>query len=740
MLVKLASNLRLRESEDGLQNARTDAAINFNLIHQSTSFVSDKKKPCCWGFSRHDLNMQNHFPTMDAEEPTAADELHEQELELWCLIVGMVGTAFPVIVKSTDRVWELQKTIKNEAVEIYGDFNAAQLRIFLARKENGEWLTATEVKGIENGDTDPAKSLLDRGHLASMSRLAGIFKERDANVVHVLVPAPPTMSEIQVEADIAGKRKRSEQSIGDVETMGVSPEELNLLFDALGQKKQTEQEAIGTSGLNEFWKGYGGFPPSYFVRKEELMLWGLVMRIMSKRDKRFVIVGSAGVGKSCFLILVGFYLAFVEKRKVLIVRRLKDFSEASAVVFLDGDNCRCIRKTNLSAAKISSLPDRKEFQGALILVDGYSRREVDHQFGLFPFQLLATSVDDKMNFDDSTCEVILPGWRYDDLLQYAKLTLDDWKKSTGLGQEKHKDTLALVKEQYFYSGGSLRDFCRYREDIKNGMDGICGIVRKLQTVDLEDVDPQRRESFDRVRRDYVIDPTDEEHYWLICHWRAQMDSGYAFKQIGRFMDCVKHFDHYQFAQKTRAGFWGSAYEQCFHGSVRRATKRSPVQVVNVVVNSDPSYSNQRYDRIEIRGRAIECEGAVEEECYECLAKLSARTYWHPDGVDFPLVDAVVMCEAVLRGSNEKETIVAVISTTVRDTKTFKSEMWKRLNRALDDNDNIPRTIPRAFVVVGPDASTCKRFSLIDAPAPDDFMVCCYDPLKFFRKPPNARIA
>ncbi|KAF4144594.1 hypothetical protein GN958_ATG06201, partial [Phytophthora infestans] len=55
-------------------------------------------------------------------------ELTSQELELWCLIVGMVGTAFPVVIKGTDRVWELQKTIKKETVEIYGDLNASQLR------------------------------------------------------------------------------------------------------------------------------------------------------------------------------------------------------------------------------------------------------------------------------------------------------------------------------------------------------------------------------------------------------------------------------------------------------------------------------------------------------------------------------------------------------------------------------------------------------------------------------------
>lgn len=45
------------------------------------------------------------------------------------------------------------------------------------------------------------------------------------------------------------------------------------------------------------------------------MLWGLVMRILSKREKRVVLVGSAGVGKSCFVMLVSLYVALVEKKK-----------------------------------------------------------------------------------------------------------------------------------------------------------------------------------------------------------------------------------------------------------------------------------------------------------------------------------------------------------------------------------------------------------------------------------------
>ncbi|KAE9128744.1 hypothetical protein PF010_g4397 [Phytophthora fragariae] len=157
-------------------------------------------------------------------------------------------------------------------------------------------------------------------------------------------------------------------------------------------------------------------------------------------------------------------------------------------------------------------------------------------------------------------------------------------------------------------------------------------------------------------------------------------------------------------------------------------------MVNVVVNFDPTYSNQKYDRIELRGQSIQYEGRTEDECYRYLSKLSTGTYWRPECVDFPFVDAVVVCEATLRGSGMKEKIVACISTTVGDKKVFQPDIWRKLNKALDKSGSISTSDPRVFVVVGPGASTCKRVTLVDAPSPDEFMVCCFDPLKLPRKP------
>ncbi|CEG44799.1 uncharacterized protein PHALS_01135 [Plasmopara halstedii] len=61
-----------------------------------------------------------------------------------------------------------------------------------------------------------------------------------------------------------------------------------------------------------------------------------------------------------------------------------------------------------------------------------------------------------MRFDSRI--VVLPAWRDVDLLQYAKLM--NWVVDSGLRKiKRHKTPVAkLVKEQYFYSSGSLRGF------------------------------------------------------------------------------------------------------------------------------------------------------------------------------------------------------------------------------------------------------------------------------------------
>ncbi|GMF44226.1 unnamed protein product [Phytophthora lilii] len=131
--------------------------------------------------------------------------------------------------------------------------------------------------------------------------------------------------------NLTRKRKLSEESILDqLEALQVAEVEFQL--DALSDKQESENPIVMTRGLHTFWKGSGEFPSSYFVRKEEVVFWQVVKGLLpTVGKKRIVMVGSPGVGKSCFLMLVGFYMACVEKKKVLIIRRVKEGDQYGGV-------------------------------------------------------------------------------------------------------------------------------------------------------------------------------------------------------------------------------------------------------------------------------------------------------------------------------------------------------------------------------------------------------------------------
>ncbi|KAG1688298.1 hypothetical protein DVH05_003837 [Phytophthora capsici] len=87
-------------------------------------------------------------------------------------------------------------------------------------------------------------------------------------------------------------------------------------------------------------------------------------------------------------MLLAFYLACIKRKKVLVIRRLKTSELKNAVVYLDQGSSS--RLTNLSSIDIVAI--RRQTQGAIVLVDGFHRAEVDDAKTEYaPFHFLATS-------------------------------------------------------------------------------------------------------------------------------------------------------------------------------------------------------------------------------------------------------------------------------------------------------------------------------------------------------------
>ncbi|KAG9407728.1 hypothetical protein AC1031_002449 [Aphanomyces cochlioides] len=483
------------------------------------------------------------------------------------------------------------------------------------------------------------------------------------------------------------------------------------LDDLLNVEKNRDR-LVSTPRLNRFFEDCGEFPLWYYVRTEEAMFWKSVKNvIMDNKPKKAVLLGSPGVGKSCFLMLMGFYMAFYKQKEVLIFRKAITYGMKNTAIYVDGESKKGWKLSNVSKLKLSYLLD-ETCRNALLFVDGYTQNEVVTTLDglLLQFHVLATSCQYDAKASEESKLIVLPAWRFENILSYAKLT--DWTVDTGSVETKERSLRKRVKEQYYYSGGSLREFCKPRGDLIDRVESACRILSDAQALQLLYNHQGHRsgDQIDRLRRHYVTDHNNVDHFTRSHFWTVSVDSGFALKLLGQHVSADKLLEVYQFARTIGAGFHGIAYELYFHHVVRQATAMNSSVVVTM-----PDCC--KYHRIEIRPQTVDCQGQNEAECYAYLEdKLTESTYWHPDYAFFPFINAVAICDAYQRGHDEPEKIVAFIQVTIQDHKTFKVDHWSNLCKAVDSNQNVDvKTF--VFVVVRPKSSDNDQFTLRDSPDP-----------------------
>ncbi|POM70882.1 LOW QUALITY PROTEIN: Crinkler (CRN) family protein [Phytophthora palmivora] len=173
--------------------------------------------------------------------------------------------------------------------------------------------------------------------------------------------------------------------------LSVSEDEFRL--DSLSTMQQSDRPIVMAPGLHEFWNEIGEFPPVLF-RSDGMVFWEVVKRPLFGKA-RVVIVGSPGVGKSCFLMLIMFYLACMEKKKVLVIHRLKERRQKNAVILFDGQGST----TEFSPNDILAI--RGQAKDAIVL---NGRREER----IRALNFLVTSCQYGAKHDDSSPIVVLP--------------------------------------------------------------------------------------------------------------------------------------------------------------------------------------------------------------------------------------------------------------------------------------------------------------------------------------------
>jgi hypothetical protein len=95
---------------------------------------------------------------------------------------------------------------------------------------------------------------------------------------------------------------------------------------------------MDTAKIARALKEFGGFPERYYVRLEEIMVFqNFGEMFLTQEGLRVAILGSPGVDKFVFLMLLAFYLAQVHSKSVIVLRKLKEGEEVICM-------CACLRQ------------------------------------------------------------------------------------------------------------------------------------------------------------------------------------------------------------------------------------------------------------------------------------------------------------------------------------------------------------------------------------------------------------
>jgi hypothetical protein len=153
-----------------------------------------------------------------------------------------------------------------------------------------------------------------------------------------------------------------------------------------------------------------------------------------------------------------------------------------------------------------------------LFLDGFTYGKIPQD--LTTFKLLSTSqqVDVKSMYSIYITKILLPSWRREDIFE--------------LGKNVMKYSESEIEERYYYSGGSVREFCHGSvgeiiESVENAI-SVAGsnIDRCFSPFVAKGV-----KQVDRLRRTFVHDVSKPENYKWCQFFDQVIDSEYAVRKL-----------------------------------------------------------------------------------------------------------------------------------------------------------------------------------------------------------------
>lgn len=488
--------------------------------------------------------------------------------------------------------------------------------------------------------------------------------------------------------------------------------------DECDMRKWTAGSLVPTDGMEKVMESFGGFPPAYYVREEEIMVYKTIGKLWgipgsgkpsgALVKSELAIVGSPGVGKSTFMVVLAFYLARCCAQPVLLMRKLRGGKS-------DLHTCVLLEEHRYSEIETDSLVDfvrvfrrlRQELRSLLYFVDGFTEKEVGDLPAVSRYDLLATSAQFRPKNCDPTNLVLLPAWQFDDLKAFSL------KRNPPKG-------LGNAKDRYYFTGGSLREFCGEDMFLESRVDmALRAITSGSQALELMGTfGGSTRLQVDTVRRLYAKDRKNVEHYTRVSAWVLAVDSGYVLQELVSRCTLEQYKNMYTFTRAFGGAYYGWAFECYLH----KLAGSGDFSILAQEYNKDGG-TQEQYEII--RGD-VTCEGTTESDCNASLRQWSSNarsTYWYPAYTQFPCIDAVAKFEKTTSdGQDPKKTsVLAYIQITVAGDHSLDLDRLKKLDELFQSHHT-----QRVYIAILPERKALAEFKLTPKPhaTPVPLYVAC----------------
>ncbi|OWZ05028.1 hypothetical protein PHMEG_00022957, partial [Phytophthora megakarya] len=355
----------------------------------------------------------------------------------------------------------------------------------------------------------------------------------------------------------------------------------------------------------------------FYVRKEALDIFE-VFETQLSAGRNVVFVGTPGGGKSMLVVLFAFYMALVERKRVVLFRKQKAVQPVGfSMLYLDAQSKPPVfwRKDAADFSDLEHFGRDNE-----LCLDGFVYDEVQNHFGkMGRFRLLAPSAQYKMKDDDvNLMQCLVPFWSFSDLEKIGKYR--EWP-----GQD--------VTDRYFYSGGNLRAFSLPEDELKIKTDEAVRVVDlNIATLLSTRYGGGAGYQVDRLRMTGInrSDLKQDTNAYLDCSkWLCVITSEYALRELSKIVTPSYYLELWGRAfELGDDGLKGIAFENYVHASARDGTKMK----LRVREYNQKKVTNEySYKKVNLEPNQCRNDGKDAAECDASMEQFASSSddYWYP---------------------------------------------------------------------------------------------------------------